>query len=143
MGVESRTVDALVGNQVEERSPQDASDGESVDDIGGHSDVEVENVPISTSQVPEPAVTIHLDRFLASFEWLASLDLDFLFTQQPCLMKSFQGFTTRTFSALDDASLPRVEVVLDPAPFAPPQASKGGKDSEGSIATKSRIVFLW
>ena len=107
------------------------------------SDVEVENDPISTSQVPEPAVTNQMDRFSASFEWLGSLDLDFLFTQRPCLMKSFPGFTTRTFSALDDASLPMVEVVLDPAPFAPPQASKGGKDSEGSIAAKSRIVFLW
>ena len=57
MGVESRLVDLLVENQVEERSPQDASDGESVDDIGGLSDVEVENDPTSTSQVPEPAVT--------------------------------------------------------------------------------------
>ena len=44
---------SLAGNQVEERSPQDAPDGESVDDIGGHSDVEVRSDPISTSQVPE------------------------------------------------------------------------------------------
>ena len=143
MGVESRTADLLVGNQVEERSPQDASDVESGDDIGGHSYVEVENDPISTSQVPEPAVTNQMDRFSARFDWLASPDLDFLFTQRPCLMKSFPGFTTRTFSALDDANLPRVEVVLEPAPFASPQASNGGKDSEGSIAAKSRIVFLW
>ena len=72
IGVESRIVDCPVGNQAEERLPQDASDGESVDNIGGHSDVLVENDPISTSQVPEPAVTNQMDRFSASFEGLAS-----------------------------------------------------------------------
>ena len=54
----------------------DVSDGD--DAMGGQSSVEVG--PISASQAPDHAVTIQVERLVASFEWLASMDLESLHT---------------------------------------------------------------
>ena len=71
---------------------EETSDTASVDSRNGMSDFEGP-VPSLAPVDPEvPAITPQLESFTASFEWLASVDMEFLFTQRACLMKSIPGF---------------------------------------------------
>ena len=63
--------------------------------MAGRSDVEVG--PISASQAPDATVTVQVERLAACF-W-ASMDLESLFQQRPCLMKSVPGFIKGSYRA--------------------------------------------
>ena len=51
----------------------------------GHSDCEGDQDPVPTSDPPLPPVASQLERVSASFEWLASGDLESLFAKRACL----------------------------------------------------------
>ena len=62
------------------------SDTQSVDSRGGHSDFEGDpDSEVGPAPDPVPAITGHF----ASFEWLASVDLESVFSQRACVMKPF------------------------------------------------------
>ena len=58
---------------------------------------EVEVVPLP--EPPVPAVAVSFERFVGSFQWLAGVDLEVVFKERPCHMKSIPGFIKgRSFS---------------------------------------------
>ena len=68
------------------------SDTESIESRGGISDMEGE---VEVASVPEPLVLVivaPVERFNRSFEWLAGVDLEAVFSQRPSLMNSVPGF---------------------------------------------------
>ena len=71
---------------------RDRSDTESIDSRGGTSDVVCEMEVEPLREPPVPAVAVPVERFLGSFQWLAEVDLEVVFKQRPCLMKSVPGF---------------------------------------------------
>ena len=77
----------MVGAQTQV-DPVARSDTESIDSRVGTSDVEgeIEVEPLLEPAVP--AVAVPVERFLDSFQWLAEVDLEVVFEQRPCLMKS-------------------------------------------------------
>ena len=66
----------------------DRSDTESIESRGGISDAvgEMEVEPLL--EPPVPAVAVPVGNFLGFFQWLAEVDLEVVFKQRPCLMKS-------------------------------------------------------
>ena len=68
------------------------SDTESIVSREGHSDCEGDQDPVPISDPPLPPVAAQLERFSASFEWLASVDVESLFAKRACLMKAVPGF---------------------------------------------------
>ena len=58
----------------------DTSDTKSVDSRNGMSDFEGPVPSVAPVDFVVPAITAQLQRFSASFEWLASVDMEFLFT---------------------------------------------------------------
>ena len=69
------------------------SDTQSVDSRGGHSDFEGDpDSEVAPAPDPVPAITGHLENLSASFEWLASVDLESVFSQRACVMKAVPGF---------------------------------------------------
>ena len=67
----------------------ESSDTESVDSRDGMSDFEGPVPSVAPVDPVVPAITAQLESFSANFEWL---DMEFLFTQRACLMKSIPGF---------------------------------------------------
>ena len=84
MGVENHT-DPTGGTKFDEMSGDDVSDGD--------------DGPISASQNPDPAVRDQAERLAASFEWLASMDLESPSTQPPCRMKFVPGYMEGSYRA--------------------------------------------
>ena len=58
------------------------SDTESILSREGHSDCEGDLDPVLTADPPLPAIAVQLERFSASFDWLASVDLESLFAKR-------------------------------------------------------------
>ena len=48
--------------------------------------------PVPTSDPPLPPLAAQLERFSASFEWLASVDLESLFAKRACFDESSMLF---------------------------------------------------
>ena len=63
-----------------------SSDTESIDTQGGTSDAAGEAEVVSLLEAPVPTVSVPVERFTDSFQWLAEVDLDVVFKQRPCLM---------------------------------------------------------
>ena len=68
------------------------SDTESIDIRGGTSDAAGEAEVVSVPEAPVPTVSVPVERFADSFQWLGEVDLEVVFKQCPCLMKSVPGF---------------------------------------------------
>ena len=115
------------------------SDTESIVSREGHSDCEGDQDPVPISDLPFPPVSAQ--RFSASFEWLASVDVESLFAKRACLMKAVPGFMKgsyrsamrialaeidegRSHQAGHSALLPRLEVVPVVAKGVAPQISR-------------------
>ena len=69
----------------------DMSDTQSVVSRGGHSEGDPDS-EVAPAPDPVPAITGHLKSLSASFEWLASVDLETVFSQRVCVMKAVPGF---------------------------------------------------
>ena len=95
MGVVNHS-DPIGRTQLDEMSGEAVFDGDMVDDREGQSNLEVESAP---TVAPDPVVTVQAERLVASFEWLASLDMETLFTQRLCIMKSVPGFMKGSYRA--------------------------------------------
>ena len=59
-------------------------------------DIQILKETLVSEVVPAPdpvlAITGHLENLSASFEWLASVDLESVFSQSVCVMKAVPGF---------------------------------------------------
>ena len=129
---------------------EETSDTASVDSRNGMSDVEGP-VPSAAQVDPVvPAITAHLESFTASFEWLASVDMEFLFTQQACLMKSIPGFMKGAYRSAIRIALTEIDegrtqnailrtsrgwklfLLIPKVTLA--QAASGREDSQGTVA---------
>ena len=121
MGIENHS-DLAGGTQLEEMSGEDVSDGD--DAMAGQSDVEVG--PIPANQAPDATVTVQVERLAASFEWLSSMDLEFLFQQRPCLMKSVPDFMKGSYRAAMRVALRLFLILLRLLLHRPP---RGGERS--------------
>ena len=67
-------------------------DTESTDTRGGTSDAAGEAEVVSVPEAPVPTVSVPVERFTDSFQWLGEVDLEVVFKRRPCLMKSVPGF---------------------------------------------------
>ena len=86
-------VDPTVLDEDLEVGSDHSSDTESIDTRGGtSSDAEGEAEVVSLLEAPVPTVSVPVERFTNSFQWLAEVDLEVVFKQRPCLMKSVPGF---------------------------------------------------
>ena len=70
----------------------DRSDTESIESRGGTSDAVGEMEVEPFLEPPVPPVAVPVGNFLGSFQWLVEVDLEVVFKQRPCLMKSVPGF---------------------------------------------------
>ena len=77
---------------VPDPEPHHTSDTESFQSRGGISDMEGEVEVASVLEPPVPIIVAPVERFNRSFEWLAGVDLEVVFSQRPSLMKSVPGF---------------------------------------------------
>ena len=69
------------------------SDTQSVDSRGGYCDFEGDpDSEVALAPDPVPAITSHLESLSASFEWLASVDLETVFSQRACVVKAVPRF---------------------------------------------------
>ena len=113
---------------------------------------DVEGPVPSAAQVDPvvPAITAQLESFTASFEWLASVDMEFLFTQQACLMKSIPGFMKGAYRSAIRIALTEIDegrtqnailrtsrgwklfLLIPKVTLA--QAASGREDSQGTVA---------
>ena len=83
----------------DEGSDHHSSDTESIDSWCGTSDMEGEVEVVPLPEPPVKAVAVSVERFVGSFQWLAGVDLEVVFKELPCHMKSIPGFMKgRTFS---------------------------------------------
>ena len=78
-------IDPTVLDDDLEEGSEHNSDTESIDSRGGTSDAEGEAEVVPRPEPPLPAVSV-------SVEWLAVVDLEVVFKQRPCLMKSVANF---------------------------------------------------
>ena len=85
-------VDPIVFDEDLEVGSHHSSDTESIDSWGGTFDAAGEAEVVSVPEAPVPAVSVPVERFTDSFQWLGEVDLEVVFKQRPCLMKSVPGF---------------------------------------------------
>ena len=86
-----------------------SSDTESIDTRGGTSDAAGEAEVVSVPEAPVPTVSVPVERFTDSFQWLGEVDLEVVFKQRPCLMKSVPGFMKGGVSVCHARCVGRVE----------------------------------
>ena len=82
-------VDPTVLDEGLEAGSDHSSDTESIDTRSGTSDAAGEAEVVSLPEAPVPTVSVPVTD---SFQWLAEVDLEVVFKQRPCLMKSVPGF---------------------------------------------------
>ena len=82
---------------------------ESIDSRGGTSDAEGEAEVLPPPKPSVPAVSVPIERFTDSFQWLAELDLEVVFKHRPCLMKSVPGFMKGAYRSAMRVALAEID----------------------------------
>ena len=147
-------VDEPCGVTVREESQVDAhdscSDTESINSRSGQSDAGGLQPRAAPREEVVPTIGVQLESFIGSFEWLASVDLQCLFSQRAFLMKSVPGFMkvayrsamriALTQSQCDIMDLSRVELFLM---IAAPQTPTGGKIPKAQLHRRIEGFLAW
>ena len=75
----------------------------------GYSDCEGDQDPVPTSDPLLPPIAAQLERFSASFEWLASVDLESLFAKRACLMTAVPRFMKGAYRSAMRTALAEID----------------------------------
>ena len=123
-----------------------------------HSDCECDQDPVPISDGPLPHIEAQLERLSASFEWLASVDLESLFAKSARLMKAVPWFMNEAHRSAMRIALGKIDEGR--SHHAILRASHGcklflllprllstdlprGQDSETSVVTSDGSILAW
>ena len=104
------------------------SETESIESRGGISDMEGEVEVASVLEPPVLIIVAPVERFNRSFEWLAGVDLEAVFSQRPSLMKSVPGFMRGAYRSAMRVALTKID--------------QGRSDGDSSRSSRGWKLFL-